>query len=724
MKLQIIPDRQISNSKVIGLLENTHYYRPLIKRINKTKEGKEVYYGTEEQYTTAFEILMNKDNTNFYISFDDRLKDNMLTELNICWKDATFKASYENKVFNNLKELELAEHYFLSLKTDLRGEYPLSNILETQNILKDNEEILVRIEMKPVCPSWDKDMEECIKNFNKGKITTKTLLTGKNAIYKAGETLLDISYFVMDFINDMIIDVPLEHDRIADSRYSGLLRKGLSKNTKEKSRYNGYDTKIIIGINSYRSEVLFSNMFRAFKTMTGDNSFIMLEKSRYKNKLSSKELAQILQMPTKTYQELYRINNISGKEVNVPSQLLYGSIQIGQAKYKGNEAMAYWPDNENIISLPKIVMGPMGSGKTEYSKTFAVEAAKKGDSVIIFDYIKDCELSNDIAKYVRAIKIDLSNENQLYALAYPELQPRGTKWERLKAANILARQTEYLINSLVDEILTPRMSRYLDAACKVVYVHENPKVSEVMDVLTNWKVRNEYIRKARYGDNPCFGHGDPEIIDLLALNETDVNGKIIGTNETKIEGILDRITVLNKDLYLRTMLKAEVNYNQNFAKWMDEGATILIQIPESTYTNKAIKDTLVTYYMSRIWLAALQRKNHNKICHVITDEIHQVPTAAALVGNIITEARKFGIDFYFTIHYLKQFRQLHDAVRSAGCSYMLLAGTEKENLRALEEELQPFSIQEGLNLKPFHSLNVINYGNQYAKFISKLPKPI
>lgn len=123
-------------------------------------------------------------------------------------------------------------------------------------------------------------------------------------------------------------------------------------------------------------------------------------------------------------------------------------------------------------------------------------------------------------------------------------------------------------------------------------------------------------------------------------------------------------------------------------------------------------------------MATLQRKNHSKICHIITNEIHQVPTAAALISKIITEPRKFGVDFYFTAHYLRQLKTLHDGFRSAGASYMLLAGTEKENLKALEEEIKPFTIEEGLSLKPFHSLNIINYGNQYAKFISKLPPPI
>jgi hypothetical protein len=725
MKLQIVPDINIDNTKVLGMLENIHCYRPLIKRINKTVVNKEVFYETESQYTTVYEILMTKDNVSFFIGFDDRVKDNIMTELNICWKDATYRPTNECWMLPNSKELELGEHYFLSLKTNFKAEYPLSNILETQRLLRNNEEILIRIEMQPVSDTWYRELEECIKNFNNGKMTTKNLFSTKDLLFRAGSLTLDAAYGAIDLVNDFVSDTPIEHDRVIDSKYSKLLRTGLSENTKEKGRYNGYRTKVIISTNSERTDTVFKNIEKAFNTMAGDNRFILVDKSKYKNLLSSKELAQIMQLPTKYYQQLYSMANIDTREIDIPPELTNGRILIGSMKYKGVTKDTYWPDNKNILSLPKIIIGPMGSGKSEFTKRFCIDSGRKGDGVIVLDFIKDCDVSESIAKHVDVIKINLADHTRLSALAYPEMPPGEDPWERLKAANILARQSEYLINSVTDAdtgLLTAPMLRYLSAAAMVVYIHPGKTLDDVFKCLKNWQIRNEYIRQAKYSG--CFAEDDDIFYDLQDLHERDSDGKIIGTRDHLINGLINRISALNRDIYLKKMLKAEVNYNQNFANWMDEGKVVLIQIPESTFTNKAIKDTLVTYYMSRIWLAALQRKNYDKVCHVVTDEIHQVPTAAALVGNIITEARKFGVDFYFTIHYLKQFRQLHDAIRSAGCSYMLLAGTEKENIKALEEELKPFTIEEGLKQKPFHSLNIINYGNQYAKFISKLPTPI
>lgn len=722
MKYQIIPNISIDNSKLIGMLENINYYRKPFNRLKYDRKEDELQL--ENQYITTYEIVISKDDIKFYLGFDDIIKDNFDTELNICYKHATFKESNFAFIGAYIKELELSEHYFLSLRTDLRGQWPLSNILETQNILKDNEDICIRLELTPTSPTWYRECDACIKRFNtENKVTNKFKIDTRALATTAVTSALDLVYEGLDFVNYFVdSENKIEREYPDDGRYVNLIRTGLSNDTLQKPSYKAYKTKFIILINSTRSDTLFTNIVRALNTMQGDNSFILTDKSNYKNILSTKELAQIMQMPTKEYQGLYKINNVNTKETEVPTSLLRGSIKIGNLTYRGNTKTVYWGDDSNVMTLPKLVIGPMGSGKDEYTKNFVIDLYKKGDGAIILDYIKDCELSNDIAKHVKCIKIDLSKQENIFALAYPELQPTGTNWDKLVVANQLSRQVEYLINSLVGEPLSSRMSRYLDAACKVVFIHEGAKVSDVIDVLMNWKIRNEYIRKAKYSG--IFTEDDIEIVDLESLHDRDSNGKIIGTRESRIEHIMDRVNILLKDIYLRAMTKADIDYKYNFTKWIDEGKIILLQIPEHTFTNKQVKDTIVTYFMSRIWLATLQRKNHKKICHIITNEIHQVPTAAALVSKIITEPRKFGIDFYFTIHYLKQLKMLESAIRSAGANYMFLAGTEKENLLALQDELLPFTVEDGLNLKPFHSLNIINYGNQYAKFITKLPKPI
>lgn len=723
MQIQIIPDRNIDNTRVLGLVENLHFFRPLKERMKYISTKDMIGVKIDNQHSIKYSIFITKENVSFFLEFPDELKENVLTELNICWKNATFKETDKKPVIQGeTKELELAEHFFLALNCDMRGEFPLSNILETQNILREEEKILISISLTPISHSWRREQEDCIKNFEQGKFPTKTLFSMQELPIILSNAFLDIAYTAIDFINDLITDTKIEHEKISTNYHQRLLRNGLSNETKEKSRYNAYKTKFQITVESNRKEILFVNILKAFNSMAGDNRFIMVNKSKYCNILCSKEIAQIMQMPTKYYQETYRINSIENREIDIPKELLTGTIPIGETIYKGTKIQTYWPIEKNVFPLPKIIVGPQGAGKSQYIKNYIYHAYRSGNTVVVFDYIKSCELTKSLEKYYpNAIRINLSNYETLPALTYPEIKPKNnSKFERLKVANILARQVEYLLNSLSHEPLSPRMARYLDAASKVVFIHENAKVADVINVLLNWKVRNEYIRKAKYSE--CFSENDMEIVDLESLHEREgEEGKIIGTKEYKIEGIIDRITTLQKDLFLRRMMEAETDYNYDFKKWFEEGKIIFIQIDDKIYTNKSVIDTIVTYFMSRIWLAAIQREDTRKTVHVITDEIHQVPTAASLLSNFITESRKFNICFVFTLHYFKQFRALYDAVKSAGTSYMLLAGTEKENLMALEHELQPFTIQEILRLKQFHSANIINIGNQYITYISKLP---
>jgi hypothetical protein len=266
------------------------------------------------------------------------------------------------------------------------------------------------------------------------------------------------------------------------------------------------------------------------------------------------------------------------------------------------------------------------------------------------------------------------------------------------------------------------MTRYLIAAAKIVFVHPNEKIDNVFRVLEDWQTRGEYIRKSK----GIYNYNDRVLNTLRELNDTDDKGKVIGARHNLIQGILNRIDRLLEDPRLEMMLKADVDNTHDFTKYMNEGKAVYIKMPEKAFKDPVTKDIIVTYFMTRIRLSSLERSEIGKpnICHIITNEVHQIPTAASFFKNHITEFRKFGLAPYFTIHYLKQFRSLLDAVKSSGVSYMLLSGLESENILALKDLLNLFTVEDALGLKSFHSLNIIRHNNQYAKFITALPKPI
>lgn len=736
MIIQIVPDLNINNTNTDRLFNNLNFYKSFLKRLKEDKD----------QPLIIYEILITTEKVDFFFTFPDEYKEIIMTELNLCWPKATFKEIDTEKIkISKCCELELKEHHFLSIKVDRRGLDPLPSILETQKLLKDNDKILIQYILEPVEPDWYVECEQAIKEFQNQKLVMKKYKISDIGKI-AAKCALSLGYELLSVANFFITNEELSFEEIKDLEYEQILRKGLSRNTLEKPRWNAFDTDIRIAVecdDNLRANMILRSVQLAFNTVKGDNEFIYIngnedlkqkiisktKKHRLLNKniLSAYELGQLIQMPTKYYQEQYNIKRIEIQEVNIPEELKHGKIQIGSVTYKGYKYIAYWNHNYNIISLPKVIEGPMGAGKTEYIINFAVEAAKNLESVVVFDYIKNCELSSKIKKYIpSAIEINLDDINNPILLAFNEIKLGVTVTDKLKSANTQAELVSYLIDTLTDDttqLLTGRMKRYLYAACMLAFVFENSSIKDVIDILINHNIRDKFIRKAI--QDGIFEENSIEIVDLRALDDISKDGQIIGTKEAKIEGIIDRINVLMRNIYLRSMLSGTKKIN--LVDLLNARKTILIKIPESIFPSKQVKDTLVTFFMSKLWLAELIRgAKYEKpnIVHVITDEVHQIPTAAKFISNIIDEARKFGCDFVFTVHYLKQFRTMLNSIKSSGVSYMLLAGTEKENLQLLEEEMQPFTIIEAMKLKKYHSLNIINNGNERVVFISKLPPPL
>lgn len=745
MEIRIIPDINIENTNVTAFFTNIYRYESLASRI----QLKELKLKPFIQYT--YEILFTKEDTSFYFIFPDKDKELILNELNICWPKATFKEMKRPSIdITDCVEFELEKHFFLSLKVDKRSLFPLPSWLESSRLLREDEKVLIQMILAPEEPSWYKEAEEAIKNFKQGYLKERLTFNKEKLLKLGAKVAYNVVFEALSTMSEFITGEPMEEEKLDTMEYEQLFRQGLSANTQKKPSYLGYDVSLRIAVQCVedRKEFLMRLFKRPVNELKEDNSLIIrplkfeaLRREIYRRKIISKwnddilsawELGQLIQMPTKAYQQMYHINSIDTREVEIPKELFTGYITIGKTTYKGLKRSVYWNENYNVLSLPKVIVGPMGAGKSEYATRYAVEAGNHGDAVVVFDYIKNCEMSEKVKKHTKAkvYEINLADLSCPFALAFNEVQilPDDTKWQKLEKANRLAEQTRYLIDSLTTDVtqpLTSKMQRYLNAACMVTYINSNEKIETVLNVLMNHKIRHKYIDKAL--QSGIFTEDDIEIQDLLNLDEHDKEGNIVDTKESKIEGIIDRFNILMRNIYLKQMIKADPADNPHFEKLFDEGYTILIRIPESTFSNKQVKDTIVTFFMSKIWLTELIRggkQEKPKIVHVITDEVHQIPTAAKLISDVIDEARKFGCSFFFTVHYLKQFRHLLDSVKSAGVSYMLLGGTEKENYLALKEELGEFTIEEAMTTKPFHSLNITNYGNTRAIFDTELPRPL
>ena len=198
-----------------------------------------------------------------------------------------------------------------------------------------------------------------------------------------------------------------------------------------------------------------------------------------------------------------------------------------------------------------------------------------------------------------------------------------------------------------------------------------------------------------------------------------------GTKYSKIEHIMDRVNSLREDVRMRMMFNKPAKDNIDFVKSMDEGKVILIKMPADKFRSQHVRNVLVTFFISKIWLTCnIRGVMHDKPLryHLLLDEIFQAPTAYKPLGNILGECRNFQLRLVLTAHQLSDLGDLQAGLKSAGASYMLLQKTDKANFKYLEQEFlqHGFTIDDLLNLDRYHSLNLISYSKGYAAYIADL----
>lgn len=305
-------------------------------------------------------------------------------------------------------------------------------------------------------------------------------------------------------------------------------------------------------------------------------------------------------------------------------------------------------------------------------------------------------------------------------------------FDKQQLANKKTQLTIELVNSINEtgEPLSPKMERFLCATTDIIYLDENATFKNVIKCLQDYKYRESIINNV---PEELKAELEEEIEALKELDEwskptKDTIPEKIGTRDSKIEGILDRITLLKRDFYLKKMFNKSPEKNIDFAKAMEEGKVILIRMPQSKFKSY-VKNVITTFITTKCWLACELRaelSDRSKRSHIIIDEISQTKTAERYMENILTQTRKFGMKFVLAGQYLDQLdKKTIYSLKGAGTSFMLLKGAIKEDYEYFKEELDgTYEYEDLKDMEEHSSLNIIQYSKGYSSFITKLPKPI
>ena len=757
--IKVIPDKSIRSNNTVNIAKAIKFtFKAINKRIKI--EQKKLWF--ETNFKISYIIDISKNGVDFYFLVPIAFTSIIVEKIREIWPKATLEEVKE--IEEHSKDAECYQVAYkkedaLSLNVDRRTAEPLNSILSVMEIMQDSDRITVIYNFLPRGNGgWQAEYKETIKKFKEGKQIERD----KSNMQYMGLAALQLLFGLVDsFLNTIgeILGANMEKDNIGlvEALATALHEnKQLSSSTNKKKDANVLDAQIVVlsdGIDATRRENNCVSVCNAYKTLDEDNELVNRKvKKEFKimdyrfnnidiNTFSVEEVTNFIQLPGRSLLRAFsKIGMVKTNESGVPISLQTGTKCLGPVKHKGNISDAYLPNEYNSGNFPLVANGGQGSGKTTFLGNYARDCTNANEGIILLDYIKNCELSNAIAKVVpkdRLIVLDLSKESDTQGFGYNEIKinPNATDYEKLKDANIQSQEVMSFIDSIsLGEALTGRMRRFLSAAANISFMIGCTSIKSVIRCLEDFELRNSYINKLTENQKSLLYD---EIKNLNELDEWSKPTKkeqeqgavpeIIGTRESKIEGILDRISLLREDFKLKYMYNADLENNINLVDCMEQGKVVLIKMPESEFTTKLVKNVLVTYFISKVWLASKERgKLHEKPsrCNLIVDELFQAPTCLETLKYILPQSRKYGCKTIISNHYFNQISEIEEALGGSGASYMIMKGTNANDFEKFKGKVGDFEYADLEDMEKFSSLNVIFDGDKTHSFISKLPKPI
>ena len=635
----------------------------------------------------------------------------------------------------------------LSLSVDKRNNELLSSNISVLEVLEQNECVGIFYNFIPTSEQESNyfkiTYKEAIERYKNGENLKKS----KNVIDLGIITLKFLITFLDDLVNSILSTSKINHQLFISTN------KVESPSTIRKAKNNICKSQVIILSKSDKKErekQLSLSACNSFDEISEDNKLVSKKINKkiniYStiindvtvNMTSEDECNNFIALPGASLLNQYKnIEHKQTRENPVPEELKLGVVNLGEVKYKDNKECAYLSNDKSLQSLPLAIMGGSRSGKSTFSINMCKNIIDSGEGLIVIDFIKNTELAEQIKSIVpinRLIEIDLSNPKHVQSLAYNEIRIKEgmSKDEVLKTARMQANYVLQLVNIINndDKQLAPKMRKYLGAAARVAFCSPGTSMKDILKILQSHTVRHEFIDKL----------SEELKIDLedsiIALEELDDYNKvtkdnpiptICGTKDNKIEGIIDRIDLLRENLVIDSMLSKDPKDNVDFVDAIEQGKVVLIRMRDIEFDDDISIDILTTFFIQKICIATKIRgtmHEHPGSCTVLIDEVFQSPTSQKLLTKQFVQSAKFGLKYVLTLHYMDQLsKEAQSALKNSNASYMLISGVDKKAFEALEEEfnIHGYCLDDLLNLKQYHSLNLIKSKDGYESFITKLP---
>lgn len=754
---QIIPHQNTRNYKSIEIANVINRcYKDIKHRINKIDEDFKVEY--KQDTKVAYYIYFTSKQVEFYLILPTVYSNIFMEKLSLTWNRVEVKKIDDIPRFSdNCNKVSMEYTKDDSLSVDLIDKKSC-DLLEAQlnviNMLQEGDRIGIYYNFNYIKPykqlGFKTNYNKAMDKIKEGKSLDKT-----NDSKSLGKFLVSLLVItgeeLMNGLSELLGEKRKQSsDMVAFNKTIGILqKKDLSKYSKSKGQLEVIDTQILLmseSDNKENEKLNINSLAQSFNVVDGDNMLrpkaigvkrkIDLDKTKLpitSNKMSVEEVSTLITQPGKDLIKKYDIKANSINEEKVPNICKKGYISTGTVGKKQEKSYLN-PNVDQDTGLA--VTGKQGSGKTEFAKNYSIDSENHNDSIVVLDFIGNNDLGNTIERATPKEKLvlkDLSKVECMESIAYTE-KYYTDDMDTMDKLDVISEKSQ-LITQLINSFnfgsdLTSAMRRFFVSAANVTYaVNQYASFRDIIDCLEFYDTRMDFISRV---PKEFQGFCDKHIRNLMKLNDKHSKGDLKGedngeTIESKIDRILDRVSVMAESPRLEYMLQKDPLLNINFEECFNEGKVMIIKMRQDKFGSEHMRNMLTLYFTTRIWEACVNRYSKSngeelRRVHLIIDEPHQVPVVTNYLKPLLPQMRKFRLKPVFATQSLLQLENILDDMKSAGFSYMLLAGSDKVNFKLLQDELDPYQVEDLLELERFHSLNLIpDEKGVLRAFISKLP---
>lgn len=761
--LKLTPNNSIRNQSTHKLAKSiASLYKNAVQNVRKEEAklikvlGKEFLLGTKYSFEVnskvAYYLYIEKKKVEFYFIIPKHYFSVIKEKISDVWTNITLSEVKELPTFSNTStkyQMVYTKEAGLSLATDRRNNDLLQSKLNIVDVLEEGDKVGVFYNFIPCTQfSWRSSYESTIKKVKRNLPTDRN----KVGVSYAFKMALGLLSSIFDDIGEALAgeNKKKKNENAMDLFQQTLERLNggnqISDGTRKKATSTVLDSQIILmsesqdrlrQVNNARS------LAQSFETITDDNrlaaksfkkdfSFTDYRLPSEVNRIGDQEAQNFLSVAGRDILEKYNfIEKVETQEAQVPEDLRKGVMRIGENTFRGHKQEAYLSTDKEYKQLMLVLIGPTRAGKSTLIGNLSYDALKNDECVIIFDYIKNCELSEEVSALFptdKVLNIECNDFNTMQGLGYNEIPDSADPFVKYANAKKMTTQLTTLVNSINsdDTPLSARMNRFLTSAALTVFISRG-SIKDVFTVLQNHENRHSFIKKVPSSQQENM---EEYLGYLRELDDRDKEGSVQGTKLHLVEGIISRLNTLKDNPYMELMLKKGTENNINLSEEVQKNQIICFKMPETMFSTDNERDMYTTYWMTKIYLAIqvrserIKERDKQRKVNLIIDELYQVQNTEILLTKRLSRLAKFGMKPIISCHYLNQIKHIREELRSANASYMLISGCDKKNFDELKDELYPFTVEDLLRLPRFHSMNLIKNKDGYGRFITKLPKPV